>query len=122
MIAQVFVFVIGLAYAFSPDLLGLGYGVELVGAHVLGPLVAALALASCFPSLAFLKHLVTWLGFALVISPFALWWGQPSALIVQAVAGLWIMGFSMLAKPIYNTDGWDRVLTPKFEESDLHWE
>jgi hypothetical protein len=121
-IASFFVIVIGIAYSFAPALAGWPEGIESVVANIFGPLIVLLAILARFPAFAFCRHINNWIGFLLAISPLFYFKGWPSALVIQAVTGLWLMGFSMLSTTSGEGGGWRRTLeVPATEEKAMEW-
>ncbi|RYZ71697.1 MAG: hypothetical protein EOP05_11780 [Proteobacteria bacterium] len=122
MIAAFFLLLISFAYSLAPTLAGWPEGPEMITAHIVGPLIIILAVMARFPSFAFLRHANTVVGFLLTLSPFLFFRGWPSALVIQAVVGLWVMAFSMLSSAPREGGGWRRTLNaPISEDKALEW-
>lgn len=125
MIYSVFIILISFGYSIAPTLAGWPEGPEMIAAHILGPLILILAVMSRFPSFSFLRHVNTAIGLLLTASPlfyFAGIIGWPSALVIQAVVGLWVMAFSMLSSAPREGGGWRRTLNaPISEDKAMEW-
>jgi hypothetical protein len=120
MIAQLFVLIIALSYGFAPELASYTGSAESVLAHIAGPLVALFATACCFPSLVFARYLNILIGVLLAVTPALAIHDNPTSLVIQFIAGLWITAFSILARPLHETGGWRRVIKD-YDDVDIDW-
>lgn len=116
MISAAFVFLVASLYSLSAVIPG---GIEAASpeamvTRIAGPLIAALAALSAFPSTRVVRFANIVLGVALITSPLVVPMWSPRALVIQAVVGLWVTGFSLLPRErdrVISGGGWRHVLS-----------
>ena len=115
------VFLVGVLFWASPVIARYPAGPESMTATFVGGTIAALALLSSFNGATGARHINVVLGMILVISPIPLYFSNwnITARIIQADAGLFILGLSLLEilKPSQSEGGWRRVIFRRNDEN-----
>ncbi|MES2964279.1 MAG: hypothetical protein V4760_10340 [Bdellovibrionota bacterium] len=116
MISSLIVFLVACAYSLASVIPGGldAASTEAMVSRAMGPLIAAVAALSAFPSTRVVRFANVFLGVTLFTSPLAFPTWSPTALVIHAIVGLWVTGFTLLPRGrdlVMTGGGWRHVLS-----------